>query len=549
MAELILGPVLRYLDETAATVWVETDRACEVELLGRSSRTFHVEGHHYALLPLTGLEPGETYEYEVTLDGQVRWPDPDLGLPPSVIRTVHPERPFKIVFGSCRVAVPHEPPWTLTKDEDPEHGREIDALYALAMRMQDSPREEWPHVLLSIGDQVYADEDSPQTREFIRSRRDTGKPPGEGVLDFEEYTRLYWESWGHPMIRWMLSTVGTAMIYDDHDVHDDWNTSLAWLQQMESEPWWEERIVSALMSYWLYQHLGNLSPHDLEGNALFRKMREAEDAGPLLRRFAARADEETNGSRWSYHRDLGRTRLIVFDSREGRVLDGPKRKMIDDREWEWIEKRASGEVDHLLLVDSLPILLPPALHYLEAWNEQLCAGRWGRRLVGVGERIRRALDMEHWAAFSDSFERMIALMRDVGSGKNGRRPPATVLALAGDVHNAYLAEVAFRREAGVESAVYQAVCSPFRNALNAHERTTIRLATRKLTGRATRALAEAIGVAPPEARWRLTQNPTFDNQFATLEIDGRSAVLRIQKIVPGDWRKPQIDTSLERRLA
>ena len=124
-----------------------------------------------------------------------------------------------------------------------------------------------------------------------------------------------------------------------------------------------------------------------------------------------------------------------------------------------------------------------------------------------------------------------------------------MLALAGDVHNAYLAEVAFRREAGVESAVYQAVCSPFRNALDAHERMTIRLATRKLTGRATRALAEAIGVAPPEARWRLAQNPTFDNQFATLEIDGRSAVLRIQKIVPGDWRKPQIDTSLERRLA
>ena len=169
------------------------------------------------------------------------------------------------MFGSCRVAVPHEPPWTLTKDEDPEHGREIDALYALAVRMRDTPREEWPHVLLSIGDQVYADEDSPQTREFIRSRRDTGKPPGEGVLDFEEYTRLYWESWGHPMIRWLLSTVGVAMIFDDHDVHDDWNTSLAWLEEMrEPSPGGRSESSSALMSYWLYQHLGNLSPRELE---------------------------------------------------------------------------------------------------------------------------------------------------------------------------------------------------------------------------------------------------------------------------------------------
>ncbi len=77
------------------------------------------------------------------------------------------------------------------------------------------------------GDQVYVDEDSPDTREFIRSRRDTSLPPGEEVADYEEYTRLYWESWGDPVIRWLFSTVGVAMIFDDHDVHDDWNTSIA----------------------------------------------------------------------------------------------------------------------------------------------------------------------------------------------------------------------------------------------------------------------------------------------------------------------------------
>ena len=62
------------------------------------------------------------------------------------------------------------------------------------------------------------------------------------------------------MIRWLFSTVGVAMIFDDHDVHDDWNTSIAWLEEMRAKPWWEERIESALSSYWIYQHLGNLSP-------------------------------------------------------------------------------------------------------------------------------------------------------------------------------------------------------------------------------------------------------------------------------------------------
>ena len=46
------------------------------------------------------------------------------------------------------------------KDEDPR-GREIDALRTLALRMRDQPREEWPDVLLMLGDQVYADEVSP----------------------------------------------------------------------------------------------------------------------------------------------------------------------------------------------------------------------------------------------------------------------------------------------------------------------------------------------------------------------------------------------------
>jgi hypothetical protein len=548
VAELILGPVLRYVGETEATVWVETDSRCEVEVLGHRERTFCVEGHHYAIVAVGGLEPGGTYEYEVLLDSARRWPHQDSPFPPSSIRTIDPDRPLKIVFGSCRVAVPHEPPWTHTRDEDPEHGREIDALYALAVRMQQVPRDEWPLVLLSIGDQVYVDEDAPRTREFIRSRRDVTRPPGEEVADFEEYTRLYWESWGYPAIRWLLSTISVAMIFDDHDVHDDWNTSQRWVQEMEAKPWWHRRITSGLASYWIYQHIGNFSPAKLAESELLQRLKQVDDGGELLHEFAERADHSTNGSRWSYSRDLGRTRVVVFDSREGRVLDRLPRKMVDDREWAMIEQRVTGDFDHVLLVDSLPVLLTPALHYLEAWSERVCGGVWGRWGARVGERVRRGLDLEHWGAFGDSFQRMSGLLADIAAGRRGRAP-ATVLTLGGDVHHAFLAEVAFRRSEGTKSAVYQVVCSPFRNALDAHERAVIDAAVRKGTGAVVRRLARLAGAANPRLRWRLIQDPTFDNQFATLEIDGRKATVRIEKIVPGDWRNPRIETSLERRLA
>ena len=94
-----------------------------------------------------------------------------------------------------------------------------------------------------LGDQVYADEVSPETLAFIRKRRDIRKPPGEEVADFEEYTRLYRESWEDPHIRWLLSTVSTSMVIDDHDVHDDWNISAAWVEDMRELDWWARARV------------------------------------------------------------------------------------------------------------------------------------------------------------------------------------------------------------------------------------------------------------------------------------------------------------------
>lgn len=103
-AQLVLGPMLRYVSETAATIWVETDRACAVEILGRQARTFEVAGHHYALVVIGGLQPGTAHEYQVALDGSVRWPD--RASPPSTLRTLDPGRPLHLAFGSCRIAGP-----------------------------------------------------------------------------------------------------------------------------------------------------------------------------------------------------------------------------------------------------------------------------------------------------------------------------------------------------------------------------------------------------------------------------------------------------------
>jgi hypothetical protein len=555
---LILGPILRHVGSSDATVWVETDAPCEVEVsVGGSphhSPTFTVEGHHYALVTVINLEPGVSHEYEVRLDGEVVWPEPGSSFPPSEIRPIAPEGKLTLAFGSCRVSVPHKPPYTKKRGLIVRGGLvgqrfERDALYALALRMRSQPSKEWPDALLLLGDQIYADEVSRGTRDFIRSRRDPKEPPGEEVADFEEYTRLYWDAWKNPVIRWLLSSVPSAMIFDDHDVHDDWNTSEAWVRKMRSKPWWEERIVGAFMSYWIYQHLGNLSPQELEEDDLLRRVREAKDATRTLREFAHKADREVAGTRWSFHRDFGNVRLIMMDSRAGRVLDEDKRSMLDPEEWAWIEEKATGDFDHLLFGTSLPVLLSPGLHHLEAWNEAVCGGAWGRHAARLGESIRQALDLEHWSAFHASFTGLAKLLRAIGAGERSEgHPPSSMVLLSGDVHHGYLAEMDLG--GGVQSAVYQAVCSPLRNPLGTPERLALGAGWTRTGELVGKTLARLAGVEEPRVRWRLThEKPWFHNHLGTLELRGRRATLRVEKTTPEDGREPRLYTVLKHRLA
>jgi hypothetical protein len=546
VSELVLGPLLRYVSETEATVWVEASEACEVEILGRREPTFRVEDHHYALVRIEGLEPGFSYEYEVALDGRTCWPERSSQLPASAIRTQGGDGPLDICFGSCRVALPHETPYTETKDKDDE-GREVDALWVLAGQMARGDRGSWPEQLFLLGDQVYVDEGSPQARERIRARRGTATPPGEEVADFEEYTWLYHEAWREPLIRWLFANVSVSMLWDDHDMSDDWNISRSWLLEMRQRSWWRRRAVGCITSYWIYQHLGNLSPQALDEDDLYARVRGNQHAGSELFEWAGRIDSTESGIRWSFCRDFGGTRAIFIDSRAGRVLEEHRRAIVDDEEWSWIVEHAEGDFDHLLIATTVPFLLSPGFHHLEAWNEQMCDGAFGAALAKASEKLRRAVDFDHWASFMDSFGRLRSLLAEVVEGRRGNAP-ASVVVLSGDVHHAYLCEVAFR---GPEkrSPVYQAVCSPYRNPLDERERRVVRAGFSRPFSVLAGGLARLAGAPDPDIRWQALEGPCFDNQVASLHLDGRAATIRLDKTTPGDRDEHSLQKSFERRLA
>jgi hypothetical protein len=541
MVALLLGPVLRHVGEHDATIWVETDAACDVEVragdVAAQSTTFAVAGHHYALVVLTGLPAATSMPYEVRIEGTAAWPLADAPFPPSRVRTLDPDRPIQLLFGSCREAP--------QRGED--RGERVDVLDAFATRMLTQHHDRWPSLLAFVGDQVYADDTSAAMRRFIRSRRDIHKPPGTEVADFEEYRRLYLESWGVPKIRWLLSTIPTSMIFDDHDVRDDWNTSLAWRLDMQRKPWWDARITGALMSYWIYQHLGNLSPAALEADPTYRAVRAAPDGESILREFARAADREADGAKgtmWSYRRDFGPVRLLVVDSRCGRILADGHRSMISDKEFEWVEQQATdGQVEHLVVVTSMPWLLPRALHDIESWNEALAAGSRGRILGRAAEWVRRAVDLEHWAAFRASFDRLTALLERVGRGENGERAPATICVLSGDVHHSYVAEGDF--PIPLAARVYQITCSPIENTIPLEMRIVFRIGWSKRVARFVRRIGRLTRVPPLPLYWHHPIGPLFGNMLAQLTFDGGTATVRFEGSAAPTKEQPRVDASLE----
>src|SRR3954449_13635171 len=106
MASLLLGPLLRHVGRSEATVWVETDQHCTVRVLGHTAETFEAFGHHFALVVLTGLEEGAVIEYRVELDGEPVWPLEGSSHSPSTIHTRQGAREARLGVGSRPVRAP-----------------------------------------------------------------------------------------------------------------------------------------------------------------------------------------------------------------------------------------------------------------------------------------------------------------------------------------------------------------------------------------------------------------------------------------------------------
>lgn len=545
--QLRVGPLLRYVGKTEATVWVETEKPCRVEVLGHRADTFEIEGHHFAIVCIDGLDPARDHPYDVHLDGVKAWPPDDYEFPQPRIRLLprHDDN-LRVLFGSCRASAPQRPPYTHPRWRH-RKGEGIDVLRTYGLRMLRQPSALWPDGLGLMGDQIYADEVPDTVAELVAGRTVHANGPVNVLEDFEEYCVGYWDAWTEPIVRWMLSTIPTAMMFDDHEINDKWNISQYWLTAIRQSDWYQTRITGGLMAYWVYQHLGNLPPAELAKDETFQQVSRSRQGSTLVREFAVQAESDAGVSRFSFYRDFGTTRLIMMDARTGRQLQPGRRQIMTDDEWQWIESQTEGDYEHLMLASSVPFLLPHGLHYAEAWAEAVGDAAWGHRLCGLAEKVRLAADLDHWACFQRSYRALEDLVIDVASGKRGR-PPATLLMLGGDVHHGWVSQVTLPDGAPpTRTRIWQMVCSGLRKDLPTSIRIALRIGHSRFTAAVGRVLIRTARVKPPRLGWAPVTKPYFRNQIGTLEIAGGEVGVRIEE-VSGSWRNPRLTTVIEHKL-
>ena len=322
MAELVLGPLLRYVGETEATVWVETDEPCEVEILGRGRA--HLHGRRAPLRAGPARRPRAGRQLRVRGSARRRAPlaagrigaaaEPD----PHARREQAARRLLRLL--------PRRPPsrGALHGEQGPatKTARSTTRSGSSPARWPAASTASGPSSLFLLGDQVYVDEGSPRTREQIRERARHRHPAGRGGHRLRGVHLALpgeLERAADPLAA--LDRLGLdALGRPRHE------RRLEHLRAPGSRRCAESRGGTAARSP-ASPATGSTSTSAtspraaLDEDDLYRRVRGNQHATAELCEWARRSTPPPSGTRWSFCRDLGGTRAIFVDSRAGRVLD------------------------------------------------------------------------------------------------------------------------------------------------------------------------------------------------------------------------------------
>ena len=234
----------------------------------------------------------------------------------------------------------------------------------------------------------------------------------------------------------LLANTSTFMVFDDHEVTDDWNLSGAWVGRVETSEFGNRVVANALAAHWVFQGFGNAPDRkDCPSAVEVAKLLADHLAG---HKGAAEPYEYLFRKQMRWHYEFHDSApLFCLDTRTQRVESDVKRiRSDDDKEVEVsssLELVDSTQLDALgkwlegldasvcpIIVSAVPVFTFSFLESLQQW------------LSSKGEWLAELLDNEGWRSNPGSFFRFAqALQRFKGN--------ALVL-ISGDLHFGYVRE-------------------------------------------------------------------------------------------------------------
>ncbi|MDH4609169.1 alkaline phosphatase D family protein [Pseudomonas sp. BN102] len=260
-----------------------------------------------------------------------------------------------------------------------------------------------------------------------------------------EESRLAGFRAGLPGVARVLAHLPTLMIFDDHDITDDWNLSAQWEQTAYGHPFSKRIIGNALLAYMLCQGWGN----------------DPDAFGELLDRAEAlSATAAGDGHLDSIPQDGLIDRLLGFNRWQYVLPTTPALVVLDTRTRRWrseIElKRPSGLLDWEALSELQQELLdhPSAIIVSPA-------PIFGVKLIETVQRVFSwfgnplLVDAENWMAHRGAAQVILNIFRH-------SRTPGSYVVLSGDVHYSFVYEVLIRhRQQGPK--IWQITSSGIKN--------------------------------------------------------------------------------------
>ena len=225
----------------------------------------------------------------------------------------------------------------------------------------------------------------------------------------------------------LLAHVQTLMIFDDHDVTDDWNLSAQWEATAYGHPFSRRIIGNALIAYLLCQGWGNRPDAFAEVLDEVDALVAAPDAKDRL--DPVRQDALVN-------------RLLAFNCWDYTLDTDPAVIVIDTRTRRWRNRRVPGHPSGLMDWESLTELQVNLIDKKAAVIVS-AAPMFGVKLIEVVQRIATyiglalAVDAENWMAHRGAASAMLNIFRH-------SRTPGNYVVLSGDVHYSFVYDVEVR---------------------------------------------------------------------------------------------------------